>query len=143
MRITLSVLLFVVALSTPASMMSNAVYQKSRAMERVVNALQVLGENNGYTEDQFTALTSVRDNLTNLYISLATEMQAEFDASSSPETFMAEYEQARALQRALSIMLLTSDVSGLTEEQVATFTTMRGSALGIVRGIKIALGPLE
>ena len=135
MKITLSVLLIVIALTTPASMMTNVVYQKSRAMERVVNALQVLSEDKGYSPDQRATLTGIQSELFTLFYSLAADVE--------PIATVEEYEQARALQRALSIMFLTADISGLTEEQIIKFAEMRTSALAIVREIKTTIGTLN
>jgi len=124
-----SVILTVIALTTTASSMSDANYQKSRASERVINALQLLQENKGYSESQQIQLTTIQGSL----FSLAVELLTEIETSGAS---LEDHEKARSLQRALSIVHLTADISGFTPEQVIIIGQIRNQAFSDVNEIR-------
>jgi len=129
MKKTLSAIALVVMLVTPASMMSDVNYQRARASERVVNALQVLSENRGYNESQRAQLTFIQGSLNTLAIDLLTEAE-------NSGVSIEEHDKARAAQRALSILIITADVSGFTESQVITMANIRTQALALLREVR-------
>lgn len=135
-RMVLMLCALVLVLPMAAASMTTTVYEQSRAVERVINGLQVLSERRGYSAAQQARVDAVRAELE----ALAYELIAEVEASGAP---LADHEKARALQRALSVMILTADIGGFTDTQATRVAQIRGIALEIVREIRGEIGELQ
>jgi len=125
------VLAFVIA--TPASSMSDVQYRRARAVEQVVNGLQMLSDKSGFSETQKVQVASIESALFTLFYDVIADVVTDVENGS---TTIEEYEKVRALRRALSIVVLTADISGFTESQVATMTELRAQSLAVVREIR-------
>ena len=132
MRTVLAVISFVVMILTQASAttgtITDAQYQKSRAVERVVNALQVLQNDHGYSETQKQQLASIQSDLYDLAIELFTDIDGNGIS-------LEDHDKVRSFQRAQSIMFLTTDVTGFTPTQQAIIEGIRSQALAVAQEI--------
>jgi len=129
MKKTLGIFAILAMLVTPASTMSNNHYQMSRASERLINALQILQENKGYTESQQVQLVAIQSSLFSLAVEVLTQLETE-------GVNIEEHEKTQAAQRALSIMFLTSAITGFTPEQTVVVANIRSQSLGLYKEIR-------